>query len=192
MPKTDVELVRESWSWVKPADGDWTGVGVLFYDTLFEAHPELTQTIFKNTDKKEQALRLMPMIDAAVGILDSPDKLVPVLRQLGERHAGYGVEDCHYAPVGSALLATLKAGLGDKLTADHAAAWARIYGVIETEMKAGAKSPEGQKKWAEYQKRRAAKQARAAPQQQGPSMVVVAVAAVAVTLGVLYALKQRK
>ena len=162
MAANDVELVRESWSWVKPADGDWTGVGVLFYDTLFEAHPELTQTIFKNTDKKEQAMRLMPMIDSAVNLLEKPDTLVPVLRKLGERHAGYGVEDCHYAPVGEALIATLQKGVGDKLTDAHVAAWLKIYGVIETEMKAGAASEEGQKKWAAYQKRQAAKAAAAA------------------------------
>jgi hemoglobin-like flavoprotein len=80
----------------------------------------------------------MTMIGAAVGMLDRPDALLPVLRQLGARHAGYGVVDTHYATVGAALLLTLEQGLGDAFTPETRAAWADLYAVISRTMQQGA------------------------------------------------------
>jgi hypothetical protein len=41
---------------------------------------------------------------AAVKGVDRLDQLVPVVQDLGRRHAGYGVTDSHYDTVGAALL----------------------------------------------------------------------------------------
>jgi methyl-accepting chemotaxis protein len=130
----DADLVRASWAKIS---GDLDGAGRLFYATLFEMHPEAREA-FKNTNMEQQPKRLMKMVDAAVGLLDKPDELVPVLHELGRRHIKYGVVDAHYPLVGGALLATLGKALGPAFDEATAAAWGRIYGVLETQMKAGA------------------------------------------------------
>ena len=86
----------------------------------------------------EQKRKLMAMIGAAVGGLGDLAKLVPAVKALGARHAGYGVTTAHYAIVGEALLWTLERGLGDKFTPDVKSAWTKVYGVLAATMQAGA------------------------------------------------------
>jgi hemoglobin-like flavoprotein len=80
----------------------------------------------------------MRMIAAAVRQLDRPDMLLPVLRSLGVRHAGYGVHAVHYDMVGDALLATLRDGLGDAFTPDVEDAWAAMYALASSTMQEAA------------------------------------------------------
>ena len=56
------------------------------------------------------------------------------MRQLGQRHADYGVQPYHYETVGAALLWTLEQGLGDCFTADVRSAWAAAYGLLSSVM----------------------------------------------------------
>ncbi|MFO1250474.1 MAG: globin domain-containing protein [Inhella sp.] len=67
---------------------------------------------FFKSDLGDQGQRLLAMLGQAVALLDRPERLLPVLRQLGARHQGYGVQASHYTTVGQALLDTLAAGLG--------------------------------------------------------------------------------
>ena len=62
------------------------------------------------------------------------ESLLPMVRALGERHAGYGAEAGHYQTVAEALLWTLEQGLGDAFTEDTRQAWAAAYGVLSTTM----------------------------------------------------------
>ena len=80
----------------------------------------------------------MVMLTAAVKGLPRLDRLIPVLQDLGRRHAEYGVDDSHYETVGAALLWTLEKGLGPAFTPDVREAWATVYAVLATTMKAGA------------------------------------------------------
>jgi hemoglobin-like flavoprotein len=75
------------------------------------------------------------MLGAAVGLLERPQQLVPVLESLGKRHAGYGVRNEHYDTVGEALLWTLERGLGTLFTPEVQAAWGSLYGLVATTMK---------------------------------------------------------
>jgi hemoglobin-like flavoprotein len=61
-----------------------------------------------------------------------------VLRNLGRRHAKYGVTDAHYDTVGAALIWTLEKGLGERFTADVREAWVAVYDLIATTMKGAA------------------------------------------------------
>jgi len=108
----------------------------LFYARLFEMDPSL-KPLFKS-DLTEQGKKLMTMIGVAVKGLDTLDELVPAVKNLGRRHAGYGVTDAHYDTVGGALLWTLEKGLGSAFTPDVKAAWTTVYTVLATTMKAGA------------------------------------------------------
>jgi len=110
----------------------------LFYRRLFEMDPSL-RPLF-TSDLGEQGKKLMTMIGVAVKGLDTLDELVPAVKNLGRRHAGYGVTDAHYETVGGALLWTLEKGLGSAFTPDVKAAWTTVYTVLATTMKAGAET----------------------------------------------------
>ena len=110
---------------------------ILFYQRLFELDPSL-RPMFRG-DMVEQRKKLMQMITAAVKGLDRLDQLVPVVQNLGRRHAGYGVQESHYDTVGAALLWTLEAGLGRQFTPQVKEAWAAVYGLLATTMKDAAR-----------------------------------------------------
>ena len=50
------------------------------------------------------------------------------------RHAGYGVDDAHYATVGAALLWTLEKGLGPVFDTEVRAAWTTLYATLASTM----------------------------------------------------------
>lgn len=124
-----ITLVQRSWLQVLPIAPQ---AAALFYAQLFKLDP-LLAPLFKG-DMQAQGQRLMQMIGAAVSQLGDLPKLLPVLRGLGQRHAGYGVRKTHYATVGTALLQTLAQGLGAAFTAEVQAAWAEVYGLIASTM----------------------------------------------------------
>lgn len=132
-----IELVRTSWA---AARQQAPALAACFYDRLFQLDPAL-KAMFKG-DMATQHQRLAAMLDTAVGLLDQPGELMPALRNLGRRHAGYGVQEAHYAVVGQALMATLAEMLGDAFTPDMQTAWAQTYGLIAQVMGEAAKSPE--------------------------------------------------
>jgi nitric oxide dioxygenase len=89
---------------------------------------------------KEQKIKLMQMLTTAVKGLDNLETLVPVVRQLGARHIGYGVKPEHYGTVAAALLWTLERGLGDAFTPETKEAWVVVYGILAATMQEGAAS----------------------------------------------------
>jgi hemoglobin-like flavoprotein len=105
---------------------------VLFYDRLFQLDPSL-RLLFSN-DMTAQRQKLMQMLSAAVHGLRNPERLLPVLRELGERHNGYGVQASHYTTVGLALIWTLRQGLGSAFTPPVEAAWTAAYQLIAETM----------------------------------------------------------
>jgi len=131
-----IHLVRSTFALVQPIAGD---AAALFYDNLFRADPNL-RYLFKG-DMTHQGQRLMGMIGSALQLLDRPGALLPVLRSLGARHAGYRVRTEHYDTVGSALILTLEQGLGAAFTAEARAAWVELYGMIASTMQEGAREP---------------------------------------------------
>jgi hemoglobin-like flavoprotein len=94
--------------------------------------------LFRGGDMARQGQMLMSMIGAAVSGLRNLEALTPVVRQLGARHAGYGVRTEHYATVGGALLWTLQRGLADDFTPEAREAWAAAYGLLSDVMQSGA------------------------------------------------------
>lgn len=136
MDVQQISLVRSSFALVQPIASD---AAALFYDNLFRADPSL-RPLFEG-DMTHQGQRLMGMIGSALQLLDRPAALLPVLRSLGARHAGYRVREEHYDTVGSALILTLEQGLGAAFTPEARAAWIELYGVIAGTMREGAREP---------------------------------------------------
>ena len=129
LAKAEIELVQGDWVQVATiADTAAT----LFYDRLFSLDPTV-KPMFP-ADLSEQKKKLMHTIGIAVKGLGDLGALVPVVQALGRRHAGYGVKPQHYDTVGSALLWTLKTGLGDGFDAAHESAWTKVYGVLAQTM----------------------------------------------------------
>ena len=134
MTPRQIELVQESFTKVLPIA---PAAAEIFYARLFEIDPAL-RGLFKG-DMKEQGRMLMMMIAGAVRGLSNPPALIPVLKGLGARHLGYGVEERHYDTVGTALIWTLQKGLGDAFTDEVCESWVAAYQLLAGVMQQGAR-----------------------------------------------------
>jgi hemoglobin-like flavoprotein len=122
-----VNLVQDSFKQVAPiADV----AAELFYARLFEIDPTL-KPMFRG-DMREQGRKLMQMLSVAVNGLNSLEKIVPAVQDLGKRHVAYGVREKDYQTVGAALLWTLEQGLGSEFTPDVKEAWTAVYTLVAT------------------------------------------------------------
>jgi hemoglobin-like flavoprotein len=133
---TQKRLVQESFARVATIADE---ASVLFYRRLFELDPPLQQVFCGNI--AEQPKKLMQMLTTVVKGLDNLDQLGPAIRELGRRHAMYGVIDVDYERVGAALLWTLEKTLGPAFTPETREAWVAIYGLVATAMMQGAREP---------------------------------------------------
>jgi hemoglobin-like flavoprotein len=131
---TQKTLVQESFAAIVPIADD---AAALFYRRLFEIDPSL-ESMFRG-NMAEQRKKLMQMLSAAVKGLDRLEQLVPVVQDLGRRHASYGVADRHYDTVGAALIWTLEMGLGRAFTPETKDAWIEVYTLLATTMKEAAR-----------------------------------------------------
>ena len=138
MTPRQVALVRGSWERVRPIRDR---AGATFYERLIELDPGLAPMFPAGV--AAQGRTLMTMIDTVVSSLERLGDLVPVVRALGQRHAGYGVEPEHYELGGRALLDTLRVGLGDAFDAETRDAWAVAYGTLVGVMQEGATGHRG-------------------------------------------------
>jgi len=133
MTPEQVTLVQNSFAKVAPIAET---AAALFYSRLFELDPSLR--FMFHGDMEEQGRKLMTILQVAVSNLRRIDTIIPAVRALGARHAGYGVKDEHYDIVASALLWTLEMGLGEDFTADTRDAWVAVYTALEPTMKEAA------------------------------------------------------
>ena len=122
-------LVQESFASIEPILEDVTA---LLYGRIFELDPA-ARRLFPQ-DMASQYRKVSQMLTAAVKGLDHLDQLVPVLQDLGRRHAAYGVSQSHYDTGGAALMWTLEKGLGSAFTPELKEAWASVWGLITTTM----------------------------------------------------------
>lgn len=129
----EINTLQQSFSLVEPIAETAAG---LFYGRLFELDPSL-RPLFKH-DLKSQGEKLMSSLKLVVTGLNNPEKIIPAVRSLGQRHAGYGVQSHHYTTVGEALLWTLKTGLGAAYTAEVEAAWVSAFGLLSGLMQEAA------------------------------------------------------
>jgi hemoglobin-like flavoprotein len=99
-----------------------------FYDHLFQLDPSL-RPLFKG-DLPEQGRKLAAMLATVVRGLHELPAIVPAAKALAARHATYGVQRVHYETVGRALLETLDAQLGERMTPEVRTAWSTTYGLL--------------------------------------------------------------
>ena len=80
----------------------------------------------------------MMSINTVVNSLDKIETMVPVIQDMGRRHAKYGVKPQQYDTVGAALLWTLEKGLGSAFTPEVKSSWASAYTLLSGVMKDAA------------------------------------------------------
>ena len=133
MDQEQQQLVKASFAKVTPIADT---AAALFYDRLFATDPTL-RPLFKG-DMVVQGRLLITMIETAVENVQRFDEILPAVRDLGRRHAGYGVKAADYDTVAAALLGTLEQTLGAEFTPAVRDAWIAYYQTISGEMKAAA------------------------------------------------------
>jgi NAD(P)H-flavin reductase/hemoglobin-like flavoprotein len=140
-PLLDVLAIRRS---VKSIRSSPQKVAGDFYGYLFTASPGLRE-MFPPV-MREQNERLFAALVRVVSMLDTPDRLARYLSQLGADHRKYAVRPEHYAPVGDALIRTLRRHC--EAWDDRAeAAWLAAYGVAAAAMIDGAETSDGPPYW---------------------------------------------
>lgn len=129
MTPEQINLVKSTFVYALPISDAVAGD---FYGRLFAACPHLRKLFA--TDMAAQRQKLMMTLTAVVADLDKLDQLVPMVSELARRHVGYGAREDHYAPVGSALIETLRDALGAHFTPEVEAAWGAAYGLLSGAM----------------------------------------------------------
>ena len=99
MTPQQIKLVQTSFASVRSIADT---AAALFYGRLFELDPSLRRLFHGNMSV--QGRKLMAMLEYIVAGLHRPETIMPAVQELGRRHADYGVQEAHYATVGTALL----------------------------------------------------------------------------------------
>ena len=134
MDQEQQHLVRTSFAKVAPIADT---VAAMFYERLFATDPTL-RSLFKG-DKTVQRGLLMTMIETAVeNVHLLLDQMLPAVRDLRRRHAGYSIKTADYDTVAGALLGTLEQALGPEFNPAVRDAWVAYYQTLAGEMKAAA------------------------------------------------------
>ncbi len=131
----NIELLESSFKLVAP-QGD--ALVTRFYERLFEKYP-VVKPLFKNASISEQKKKLLASLVLVIQNLRHPEKLTPVLQDMGARHVGYGAKPAYYDAVGENLLAVLGEFAGEAWTPEVSQAWTDAYAAIKTIMLEGAK-----------------------------------------------------
>ncbi|CAN5374266.1 hypothetical protein BH09MYX1_BH09MYX1_03630 [soil metagenome] len=130
----DPDRVRVSQSMVRLRSRVTPMVSAL-YARLFAHDPEL-RSLFPE-DLTAQQEKLGHMLQLTIDGLAEPEKLAPVLEDLGRRHVSYGVTPLHFEALRKALLASLAEYEGAAWDLDLEYAWRRAFGFIEASMRRG-------------------------------------------------------
>lgn len=134
MTPTQIDLIRSSWARLA-----WQSSQLVasFHVHLFNVDHE-AQSLFVG-DRGAKVTGMMKVIDVAVGLLDQWELFVRALRDFGQRHVGYGVQEVHYLGFGEALMLTLGEFLGPEFTPETRDAWTAFYGRMTQSMIEGSR-----------------------------------------------------
>ena len=130
MTPEQAELIRKSFDEIWPVRRK---LAALFYSRFFELAPD-AKRLFPD-DLERQHLKLMDMIAAMVGALDQRELFQSVIHHTGRQHAHFGVKSSYFEAFGEALIWSLEQQFGPRFTPALKEAWARLYNIVETEMK---------------------------------------------------------
>lgn len=116
------ELIRQSFHALRQRLGP---ASMSFYEALFRRAPEL-RPMFRD-DLAGQGMKFMTTLGTIIGAIEDPEALGHRFAELGRGHALIGVKAAHFAPMGEALIETLREEMGADFTAEIEAAWRAAY-----------------------------------------------------------------
>lgn len=131
----EARLIRQSF---EKAAMNPSETSARFYQRLFALDPSV-RGLFHG-DMREQGKKLISTLTLIVDSIDQLERLLPMVRELGVRHANYRVEERHYATVGEALIWALAQTVGLSFTAATHAAWQKAYDILAETMIDAARS----------------------------------------------------
>ena len=132
MTPEQIRLVRDTFPTLQSMG---TAMPQLFYGRLFQLDPA-TRALFRS-DIRVQSAKFSQMLSTLVVGLDELGSFDTVLRQMGQRHAGYNVKLAHYDLVRDALLWAIGQTLGTEWNRDVKAAWSALLEHVNAVMQAG-------------------------------------------------------
>ena len=134
----DLDALETSFDLVAPRGDDLMPT---FYARLFDTAPAV-RPLFAGTDLRRQKAMLLRALVLLRSSLRDLGAIVPTLRELGARHAGYGAEPAHYPVVGAVLIASMAQIAGPDWRPEYESAWAEAYSLVAAAMLDGAAAAE--------------------------------------------------
>ena len=107
--------------------------GQHFYELLFAREPQLKQ-LFQRNSPGAQSKMFAQKLTALVDHLENPEAFARELMALASSPREYGVTAAMYAPVGEALLDTMRRACGDAFTEELEQAWRGAYRALSDAM----------------------------------------------------------
>lgn len=126
-------LVQNSLKLIIPAA---ESIAVLLYKRLFTIDPTLLALF--HTEIEVLGGKLMATLILVAHNLDQPERFLPALRSLGQRHVNYGAQPEDYRPVGQALEWAMRQELDEMFTEELADAWMAFYDFLAVVMQEAA------------------------------------------------------
>src|SRR5699024_1617072 len=102
LTKRDMDIVKST---VPVLQEQGSVITSLFYQRMFENHPEL-KNIFNQTNQKigDQSKALADAVMAAAANIDQLDAILPKVKQVAEKHVSLNIKPEQYPIVGKYLL----------------------------------------------------------------------------------------
>jgi eukaryotic-like serine/threonine-protein kinase len=128
----EARLVADSFARLLPKTEELV---TLVYKKLFTLDPSV-RALFPE-DMTAQRKKLAHALKLAIDGLHEPSRITPMLRELGRRHAAYGVTPAHFETLGQSLFASVRELDRPSWSDELGRAWRRAYAFLATAMRQG-------------------------------------------------------
>ncbi|MBK0329166.1 globin [Rhodobacteraceae bacterium F11138] len=129
LTSTEHQMVRDSLNRLRD---EFDTRSLYFYEALFRREPVL-RDLFRE-DLAGQGMKFMTTLAVILEKLNDEDADAAQYTGLGRQHASLGVKAADFAPMGEALIETLRAGLGADFTPELELAWHKAYAQVAAAM----------------------------------------------------------
>jgi hemoglobin-like flavoprotein len=130
LSENEIRAIKKSWRIL--AQIDPAIIGDVFYRKLFLSYPRYKHMF--PLDMKAQSLKLVHMLNQIIMRVENLESMNQILKELGSRHIGYGVQMSDYEAVGKSLIWTLAQTLGSDWNEELESSWSLLYAHVSQKM----------------------------------------------------------
>jgi class 3 adenylate cyclase/hemoglobin-like flavoprotein len=116
-----------------------------FYQNLFRVAPGL-ERLFEQTDMPRQHVRFLEFFSWSVHELRHEGRMIAGLKELADRHRGYGVRPEDYSAAGQAVIGALTETLGERFNDEAREAWTTVFRRITNAMQSPRSDAQSRRK----------------------------------------------